>query len=381
MNRIAAIFAVLFCLALVPCAPAEEESRTGSGDERIRSLVDSMTLREKVAQMIVVRPEVLAGVSGPVTVAREATREAFDRCPVGGIIYMGSNLKNPEQVKQLCSDMQKISMDRIGLPVFLCVDEEGGTVARVSGNRDFGISPVPRMSKIGAAGDPEKAREAGEKIGTYLSGLGFNVDFAPVADVLTNPKNTVVRARSFGSDPELVTEMTGAFFEGLSSKGVLACYKHFPGHGATAEDSHKGFAASKRTLEQLRQSELVPFQDAADRGVPFIMSGHITAAKVTGKKTPASLSPELLTGLLREEMGYDGIIITDSLSMGAITKNYSLKKAAVMAVLAGNDMLLMPGSLKTCVSAIVEAVEEGEIPEERIDEAVCRIIRAKLQMD
>ena len=349
-------------------------------EEQLWEEIAAMTLEEKVAQMIICTPEALTGITGTATMAGEKTKAAFDALPVGGILYMGGNLQSPEQVKNLCWNMQQISLRRTDLPVFLCVDEEGGTVARISGTGRFDVPAIANMSEIGAAGDPAQARAIGEQIGTYLSDLGFNVDFAPDADVLTNEANTVVRYRSFGTDGALVSEMACALAEGLQSKGVLATFKHFPGHGGTAEDSHEGFAVSYRTLDELRQAELIPFRDAAINKIPFVMAGHITLPNVTDDGLPASLSHELLTEILRGELGFEGIIVTDALSMGAIAQNYTPAQAAVLAVQAGNDMLLISDNLQAYVDAIVEAVRSGEIPEQRIDESVYRIVKTKLAM-
>ena len=343
----------------------------------VEELLRGMTLEEKVAQMLVVTPETLTGVTGAVTVAGETTRAAFDRCPVGGVLYMGKNLQNPEQVRNLCGNMQQISRQRTGLPVFLCVDEEGGSVARISGTGRFGIPAIEDMAEVGASGDPDRAREIGRTIGGYLRDLGFNVDFAPDADVLTEPENQVVRRRSFGSDPELVTEMAAACADGLLEQGILPVYKHFPGHGATAADSHQGYALSPRTLEELLACELLPFRDAAARGIPMIMVGHISLPEVTADGLPASLSPALVTGLLREELGYEGLIITDALGMGAIAQHYTPGEAAVLAVKAGNDLLLVSEHLDESYAALLEAVRSGEIPEERIDESLRRILAVK----
>ena len=338
-----------------------------------------MTLREKIAQMCFVMPEALLGTDDAVTAAGEDEKAAFDKTPVGGVILMGQNLQSTSQTKALCAALQSFSESRLGLPVFIGVDEEGGDVARVSGTGKFGIGAVPRMATVGASGDPAQARSWGRKVGGYLKDLGFNLDFAPDADVLSNPANTVVKTRSFGADGDLVALMARAFAEGLQKAGVRACYKHFPGHGATAEDSHKGFAVSYRTKDELRENDLIPFADAVRGNIPFIMSGHISLPNASGKDLPASLNDEILTGLLRSEMRYNGIIITDALNMGAITQRFSAAEVAVLAVQAGNDMLLIADDLDSYVEALEKAVRGGEIDEDRINESVFRILREKLE--
>ena len=236
------------------------------------------------------------------------------------------------------------------------------------------------MSDVGETGDPEEARQIGDEMGKYLSDLGFNVDFAPVADVLSNPENGVVKYRAFSSDPETVAAMTAAFTQGLEAHGVLASYKHFPGHGNTAEDSHLGFAESDADLETLRGRELIPFADGIGNGISMIMAGHISLPEVTDSERPASLSRRVITELLREEMGFDGLVITDALNMGAIADNYTSGEAAVMALEAGVDLLLMPSSFSAAYDAVLEAVSDGTLPEERIDASLRRILRVKLRL-
>ena len=354
---------------------ATEDTEVPPEDDPVWDQIAGLSLEDRVAQMFVVTPEALVGVSGPVTMAGETTKAAFDRCPVGGLVYMGQNLESREQTENLCWNMQKISRERIKLPVFLCVDEEGGSVARISGSGKFDIPAFENMSQVK---DPDRAGEIGKAIGVYLSELGFNVDFAPDADVLTNRANTVVRSRSFGSDPEAVRKAAAAYADGLQSQGVLPVYKHFPGHGATAEDSHLGYAVSDRSKEELLASELVPFRDAAERKIPFVMVGHISTPRLTDDGLPASLSPALVTDLLRKELGYEGIIITDALGMGAIAQHYKPAEAAVLAVKAGNDMILLSDHLTESYNAVLEAVRSGEISEGRINESVYRILKVKL---
>ena len=356
-------------------APSAEDVQPASMEQQTKEALSSMTRAQKTAQLFFVSPEAILGRSGCVTEADEALRSAFAACPVGGVLLTEGNLQDPEQAKILLSGLQDMSRDTLDLPVFLGVDEEGGTVARISGTGRFGVDAWPDMASVSSEAE---ARRIGEEMGSYLRELGFNLDFAPVADVLTEPENTVVQRRAFSSDPEAVTKLCAAFSEGLHSKGVLACYKHFPGHGATAEDSHKGMTCSMHTPEELFLLDLPPFRDAAVRDVPFIMVGHITLPNVTREMAPASLSYEITTELLRDELGFQGVAITDSLDMGAITRQYSCAKAAVQAVLAGQDMLLISQGFPEAYEAVLEAVDNGTIPQARLDEAVERILRIKL---
>lgn len=347
-------------------------------DNEVQTILDNMTLEDKIAQLFILYPETLVSGVNRVTAAGEMTREAFDRRPVGGLIYMRQNLESKEQVQTMLSDFQEISLSRTGLLAFLCVDEEGGKVTSVGGTEALAIPRGEDMADIGARNRPEEAYQKGEFIGGYLSELGFNVDFAPVADVLSNPENTVVKKRSFGADPKLVTAMTAAFAEGLQSKGILGSYKHFPGHGATAGDTHKGYSYTDKTLEELMACELLPFMDGISRNIPMIMVGHISLPKVIGDDTPASLSSYIMTDLLREELGYKGIIITDALAMKAVINEYSSDEAAVRALEAGADILLLPEDFELAYQGVLKAVNEGRLSGERIDQSLQRIIRQKL---
>lgn len=339
----------------------------------------SMTTEEKVLQLFFITPESLTGVD-EVYAAGAKTKEMLETYPVGGLVYFRQNLRTPDQVKDMLTRSRKYSRDRIGLDLFTGVDEEGGEVARISGREEFGIASFPSMSEIGAEGDPQKAYEVGSSIGAYLSELGFNLDFAPVADVLTNPENTVVAKRSFGSDGAIAAQFVIKEMEGLKSQGVNAVLKHFPGHGGTAGDTHQGYAYTDGTLDQLMAEDLVPFKEGIDAGAGFIMAAHISAPQVTGSDEPASLSKTLLTDVLRGKLEFQGIIITDALNMGAITEKYSSAEAAVASIRAGADMLLMPANFSEAYNGVLSAVGDGSISEARLDESVMRILRVKLGM-
>lgn len=358
----------------------QTEVQTDPVEEQAAQLVSQMTLEDKIAQMFVITPNALTGYASGVTAAGDTTKEAYQSRPVGGIVYMADNLTDPEQTTTMLSNMQEIARERTGLPVFLCVDEEGGSVAHIAGNDAFGVTNVGNMSDIGASGDVQNAYNAGSTIGSYLAALGFNVDFAPVADVLTNPDNQVIGQRSFGSDAQKVAGMVTSELQGLSAAGVYGTVKHFPGHGGTSGDSHDGAVSTDKTLEELMAEELVPFQSAVDGGVNFVMVGHISAPNVTGDNAPATLSKVMITDVLRGQMGYNGIVITDAMNMEAVAGFYNSDKAAVLAVTAGADMILMPADYNTAYTGILNAVNDGTITEERINESVTRIVKAKLAM-
>lgn len=362
-----------------------EEGNTPSGAEQWKSkdidtLISEMTIEEKVCQLFMITPEALTGVE-TVTQAGDLTRNAFNEYPVGGIIYFAQNLIDPEQTRAMLSATKQYAMERSGIPVLLSVDEEGGEVARVSSNPAFGISPIGNMSEIGASGDTQAAYQVGSQIGAYLSDLGFNMDAAPDADVLTNPENEVVRYRSFGSDPQLVASMAEAELNGLQDQGMIGLYKHFPGHGGTTADSHAGYAYVNETLAELQSGALVPFQSGIDSGVRVIMVSHIACPNVTGNDIPATLSGMMVTELLRQEMGFDGVVITDALNMGAITESYTPDQAAVAALEAGVDILLMPQDFQTAYNGVLQAVQNGTITEERINKSVSRILEVKKHIE
>ena len=386
-KRIRSLAILLSAALLLGCVGCRTNSAdTGSAaqikptkTEEVQNIVDSMSLEEKVAQLFLVQPEAIVDI-GTATAAGYATKQAINKTPVGGFVYFSDNLQSEQQIQDMLRNVQKYSEDRIGLPAFLSVDEEGGTVARVASTGRFDVTDVGDMAKIGASGDVQQARQAGETIGSYLSELGFNLDFAPDADVLTNPDNTVVKKRSFGSDPRVVSDMSLAVAQGLAQHQVYSVYKHFPGHGATAGDTHQGYAYTDKTLDELKQSELIPFENAIQNNAAFIMAAHISAPRVTGDDTPASLSKTMITDILRGQMGYDGIVVTDAMNMGAVTEQYTSAQAAVKALQAGADLVLMPEDFQEAYQGVLDAVKDGTLTEQRINESVTRIVKVKVHM-
>ena len=356
---------------------AKAEERPSQDDiinEKTAELLDEMTLEEKIFQMFIVTPEQLTGLS-TVTAAREQTKKSIETHPIGGIIYFDQNLINPNQVEEMLENVQAYSFEIEGLPLFLCIDEEGGRVSRIANKDSFGEKNVGTMENIETK---EQAYEAGSTIGEYLSEYGFNVNFAPDADVITNSANLVIGDRSFGNDSEIVSEFAVAYSDGLHSQKVMSTFKHFPGHGATEADTHNGYAYMNKTYDELVENELKPFIIAEKNDVDFIMVAHISAPNIVGDNTPCTLSNKMIDEILRGDVGYKGLIITDALNMGAIEQNYSSNEACVQAVKAGNDILLMPKNLDEACMAIKNAVEAGEIDEKRIDESVSRIIKTKI---
>lgn len=337
--------------------------------------LSEMTIEQKVAQLFIITPEALTGIEN-VTAAGEATYAALNQYPVGGLVYFDNNLQSYEQISSMLHTIQQYSTEITGLPLFLAVDEEGGSVARISG-RIFGVDGIEDMAVIGASQNYSRAQETGSYIGGYLSELGFNVDFAPCADVLTNPENTVVALRSFGSDASIVADMVKIQLNELEKCGIFGVPKHFPGHGATSEDSHNGYAYIHKTQEELDTEEWIPFKKAIDNNARFMMVGHIVCPQITGDEVPASMSYKMVTEILRGTLGFDGLVVTDALNMGAIMTNYSSDTAAVTAILAGVDLLLMPTDFQSAYQGVLNAVYNGEISEDRINKSVRKIIQVK----
>lgn len=342
-------------------------------NEMVEESVAGMTLEQKVAGLFFVTPEQLTGV-GQAVQAGDGTREALAKYPVGGLIYFKQNIQSEEQIREMLANTVSYS----SFPLFLGVDEEGGKVARVADA--LKLENVGPMADIGSAGDVQAAYTANETIGSYLASYGFNVDFAPVADVLTNADNTVIGDRAFSDDPQVVSEMVASAVQGLQSTGVSACLKHFPGHGDSEGDSHTGAVTTERTKEEMQAAEFLPFQSGIAAGTDMIMVGHISAPSLTGgDNIPASLSEDVITGVLRNELGYDGIIITDAMNMGAITEYYEADVAAIMALKAGADMVLMPDQFEQAYEGVLAAVQDGTVSEERVNDSLKRIYRVKLR--
>lgn len=342
-------------------------------DERI----GAMTLEQKVAQLFIVTPEALVEGVSQVTQAGDMTREGVTAHPVGGIVYFAQNLLDPEQTTTMLANVKQFYADAGNVAPFIAVDEEGGTVVRVADNEAFGAQDVGDASALGSAGDTEAAKRAAEQIADYLMPLGFNLDFAPVADVVDPLRSDTMGLRSFSSDAAVAADMVRAEVEGFRDKKMLCCAKHFPGIGAAAGDSHEGAITIEATNEELETVDLVPFRAAIEAGVPMIMVGHVGLPNIVGDSTPAPLSSAVVQGMLRDSLGYTGIIVTDSLSMGAITDYYTPAEAAVAALKAGCDIPLMPERLDEAYQGVLSAVQVGELTEERLDESLTRILTAK----
>lgn len=412
MRKIAVISEILCLVLLCGCGPAKEssgEKQSGTGEkiqaengeqksaeqkhtgqdnisvekeilqEKISEKLNVMTLEEKAAQLFIITPEALTGEE-KVTRADEVTKAALEKYPVGGLIFFEENIVSEEQLRDMISCQQAYAKERIGIPLLIGVDEEGGSVARIASCEAIEVPKIRDMSEIGESGDVAEAYKTGDTIGSYLNRMGFNLDFAPVADVLTNSDNTVVKKRSFGSDPQLTAEMVVSELAGLEKHQVYGCVKHFPGHGATSGDTHNGYAYTDKNWTELRENEIIPFQRAIDEGVPFVMVGHISTPQITGNEIAASCSEKMIEEYLRKELGYQGVVLTDALNMKAVTEQYTSAEAAVKVIQAGGDMLLMPENFEEAYNGILSAVKEGRISENRLNEAVERILRVKIRL-
>ena len=350
--------------------PTETEPPLEPHVEMAMDLMEEMTLEEKIWQMIFLTPDELTDTTGP-TIAGDGTRTALEKYPVGGLVYFGEHILTQDQIRTMIENSQSYSK----IPLFIGVDEEGGYVSRLN---KIGVVPwTDPMENYGAAGDEKAVYDLGGVFAEGILGVGFNLDFAPVADVLTNPDNTELGSRTFSDDPNVASAMVSQMVKGLQDGNVISCLKHFPGHGSTSVDSHYGQSVSKRTLEELRETEFLPFRAGIEAGVELVMISHMSLPEVTGNNDPCDFSYTVVTELLRRELGFEGIIITDSHEMGAISYYYDCGEAALRAVEAGCDVILMPESKTDAFSTILAAVKDGTLSEERINESVLRILSLK----
>lgn len=387
LRKAAVCFALIFALALSACgqAPAvtlpDPDADVTSTPEptpeptptpdpvkvRAEELLSSMTLREKLCQLMIVRPEVLTGES-PVTAAGETTRLALETYPVGGLIYSVDNLVTQEQTREMISNTQSYSK----LPLFISADEEGGNVGRLM--YKLGTTWVNSMYSYKDQG-ADTAYSNAKTIGTDMVSCLFNTDFAPVADVWTNPDNTVIGDRAYSDDFEQAAELVASAVLGFTDAGVVCCLKHFPGHGDTSTDTHEGAAVVSKSLDELRAGEFLPFISGIEAGADMVMIGHITVTSVDPE--PATISKAIITDVLRGELGWDGVVIRDSLDMGALA-GYDNGEVCVKFLEAGGDILLGIPDIETALTSLEAAVTDGRLTESRIDESVQRVLELKI---
>ncbi len=347
-------------------SPVQDQPHELNYSDDIDTIIASMSLHEKICQMIIVTPSVLAGAS-KVTSA-DSMQIPLSNYPVGGLILDKSNIVNGTQLSGMISQAQSY----MTIPMIVTLDEEGGRVTRLMGT--VGTTPIGPMYTYHELG-PEVASFNAMTIGTDIRRFGFNMDLAPVADVWSNPDNTVIGDRAYSTDFDEASTLVSAAVSGFHLSGVACCIKHFPGHGDTSADSHYGSVYVYKTLDEMRTNEFKPFISGINSGADAVMIGHLIVADQGN--IPALFSSSLITGVLRNELGFNGVVISDSLQMKAMTDYYGAADIPVMAVAAGCDILLMPTDLEVTVSSLETAVQNGIISEERINESVRRILILK----
>ncbi|MDD7793193.1 beta-N-acetylhexosaminidase [Clostridium sp. 'White wine YQ'] len=378
-KNISILISCILVVFLVACNITKKEKVSPYSDD-IQMKLNKMSLEEKIDQMIMLSIDEVVKDGGRVkfTEMNEATKSFLSKHQLAGVILFKFNMIDKLQTEKLTKDIQNLSKVN---KFFIATDQEGGRISKIPTE-----NKTMTAREIGNTKDPNNAYKAARIIGGDLKSLGLNLDFAPVMDVDTNPNNPIIGDRAFSNDPKIVGEFGVKFMEGLHSHGILATAKHFPGHGDTTGDSHKELVKVNQPLQRIENVELYPFKKAIENNVDMIMVGHIIVPALDDDKTPASLSKKMMTSLLKEKMGFKGVVITDAFDMKAITQNYEIKSAVVQAINAGADIILMPVAVvpgenekdyEELVRFIKEKVQAGEISESRINDAVTRILTAK----
>lgn len=370
-------------------AAPEETAQTDPYVQRAEELLARMDARSKVEQLLLVNCYTYNGE--PMVTLNEELRSYFENHNFGGFILFDQNCQSASQVVNLTHDLQNAALANEGTPMFIAIDQEGGYVARLA----FGTRTPGNMA-LGASGEPSLSKAAAGIIGSEMKALGFNLDFAPVLDVNSNPANPVIGIRSFSDDPMLVSKLGTAYVQGLNDQSIAAAVKHYPGHGDTDTDSHTGLPVESQTKEELEQGAFIPFHEAVSAGCDMVMTAHICFPNIESDTYtsildgepitfPATLSDDLIQHILRDEMGYEGVVVTDSLQMEAIRSHFDPIDAAVYALNAGADLLMMPviiensdgfAALDQYVDAVLARIPDT-VSQERIDEAVTRILTLK----
>jgi len=349
------------------------QNSTNTGDsanetDLVKEQISEMTLEEKIGQMFIV------GFKG--YEVHESIQTMLQKYHVGGVILFGNNIKSADQLLQLVNSLKDIHTEN-ELPLFISVDEEGGRISRMPPQ----LHKLPSSESIGEVNNSEFSYNIGNVIAEEIKTFGFNMDFAPVLDIFSNPKNTVIGDRAFGKDAETVSKLGVQTMKGIKAGGIIPVVKHFPGHGDTQVDSHVGLPSVSYDMERLKSFEFVPFKTAIDSQADAVMISHILLERID-PENPASLSKTVITDLLREQMNFDGVVITDDMTMGAIEKNYIISDAVVKSVNAGSDIILVCHGYDNQVNVmdtLKVAVENGSVSEERIDESVCRVLKLKIK--
>lgn len=394
---IKAFFSILVCICLAGCAlmPGREEEEipenspgvedlkeedTGMGYEEAveaaAKYMENMTIEEKAGQLFIVNLELLDQRKGNYYEWKKCTKamkKAINKYHIGGVILFSRNIAGRKQTKKLINRLNEGSP----VPLFVAVDEEGGDVARIANNGKMGTTVFPTMEEIGSTKDVSYVYDMGATIGSEIKELGFNVDFAPVADVKTSELNLEIGTRSFGGEPGEVADFVSAFVKGMQEQDVSATLKHFPGQGSSNGDTHIESVNIDSSITGLRKNDFVPFEAGIDAGVDFVMVSHISVSKVTETSQPASMSGLIMDTILRDELGFQGIIITDAMDMAPVTSDYTAAEAAYGAINGGADIVLMPLDLEMAYNEIINKIKFGKIPEERLNASVLRILAVK----
>jgi len=344
----------------------EETNTTMNKIDAIKDKINIMSLDEKIGQLII------GGFNGYTVDSN--TENLIKENHLGGFIFFQRNIENPNQLLELTNTLKSLNKDNIA-PLFISTDEEGGTVTRMPNE----IKKLPSNSYIGKINNEDFSYNIGKPLGKELNSFGLNMDYAPVLDINSNPNNPVIGIRSFGDNKDIVTRLGTRTMEGIKSQNVIPVVKHFPGHGDTSVDSHIGLPVVNYDLKRLNDFELVPFKAAIDDGADAVMVAHILLPKLD-PKYPATLSYNIITDLLRKNIGFDGVVITDDMTMGAIMENYNIGDASVKAINAGADIVLVCHkyeNIQTAINSIKKAVSDKVITEDRIDESVYRVLSLK----
>ncbi|MFF8290508.1 glycoside hydrolase family 3 protein [Streptomyces sp. NPDC016309] len=381
------LLTVTAAAAAAAATGATTPARADADDRRLARLVSRMSLEEKVGQLFVMRvyghsataPDQADVDANLKEIGVRTAAELIARYHVGGVIYFSwaHNTRDPHQIADLSNGIQRAALDRsVPVPVLISTDQEHGIVARIGEPATL----MPGAMALGAGGSRSDARRAARIAGAELAALGVRQNYAPVADVNVNPANPVIGVRSFGSDPRAVAGLVAAQVGGYRRAGVAATSKHFPGHGDTSVDSHYGLPTITHTREQWQALDAPPFRAAIAAGIDSIMTAHIVVPALDPAEDPATLSRPIVTGILREELGYDGVVVTDSLGMEGVRTKYGDDRVPVLALKAGCDQLLNPPKLSVAYEAVLAAVRSGELGEDRIDESILRILRLKARL-
>lgn len=362
------IIMLIFFLAIISgCNKKNVNIDKLSLEDKVKYQMDKMSLEEKIAQMLIVYYNAPKFDNN--------LKKILESVQPGGFILQGVNITTFEDTFNYVESIKKTSK----IPMFISIDQEGGIVQRLNYLKDIKPTNIPPMSFIGELNNKEIAYKVGDIMAKELRTIGVNLVYAPVLDINIHDENTVIGSRSFGKTKEMVMDMSLPLAKGIYDNKIIPVFKHFPGHGNTVTDSHIDLPIDNKTLEELKELELIPFKEAIKNDAKMIMVGHIAHPNITGDNTPASLSKKMITDVLRKDLAYDGIVITDALNMGALTQNYSDSSIYEMAINAGVDILLMPNGSEKTIALIMKSINEGKISESRVDESVRRILTLKYQ--